>query len=137
MSDNRMTIKPSDINTEFSTGAVRGDSTGRGQFSLMPFDALLELAKLFEAGALKYAARNWEKGIPLSKFLDSEFRHTERLLAGDTSEPHAVQRAWNSLCFLATYLRIGRGQLPAELNDLPLVPVPGHEISMTTTSDLD
>lgn len=122
-----MKIKPSEKNVEFATGAVRGDSTGRGRFSLLPFDALLEIAKVFEAGSLKYAERNWERGIPLSRFLDSGFRHLERLTAGDTTEPHAGQAAWNYLCFLATFLRIQSGGLPAELDDLPGRPTQVHD----------
>lgn len=109
--------------TEYTTGAIRQETSGRGLPSLLPFDALIELSKLFEAGAHKYAPRNWEKGIPLSRYIDSQFRHTSKIMEGDLSEPHVTQNAWNAVCLLATHLRIRDGKLPPELNDLPNLPL--------------
>jgi hypothetical protein len=60
---------------EYSSGAVRDVATGKGRFDLLPPHALMRLAQLYEVGATKYAARNWEKGIPLDRFIDSAFRH--------------------------------------------------------------
>lgn len=101
------------------TGAVRSSGEGRGRPSLLPFDALMEVSIHFEEGAAKYDDRNWEKGLKLSRYLDSMLRHVTDITMGDTSESHERAIAWNALCFLATWKRIENGTLPAELDDLP------------------
>lgn len=112
-----------------STGASRSCARGRGKPSLLPFDALMELAKHFEEGAKTYAPRNWEKGLPLSWFLDSHFRHLTSVMMGETDESHATAMTWNMVCFLATWLRIENGTLPAELDDLP------HHVASKSITD--
>lgn len=87
----------------------------------IPPTGLVEVAKIFEAGALKYEPRNWEKGIPLSRFLDSGLRHLCRAERKDDDEPHLTMGCWNLLCMLETKLRIDAGFLPAELNDAPVL----------------
>lgn len=86
---------------------------------LLPVSAIIEVSKIFEEGARKYDARNWEKGIPMSRFLDSGIRHAMKWLRGDRDEPHLAQACWNFLCGLDTLKRIEDGRLPAELDDLP------------------
>lgn len=112
-------IKDSEEKQVASTGATRSSSKGRGRPSLLPFDALMELAIHFEEGAEVHAPRGWEKGLPLSWYLDSMFRHLTGIMMGDTSESHERAYAWNAVCFLATWVRIKNGTLPAELDDLP------------------
>ncbi len=112
-------LKDSGKRSEFSTGAVRDIQEGKGRMDLLPASALIEVSKIFEKGACKYQARNWEKGIPLSRFFDSGIRHTMKWLRGDRDEPHLAQACWNFLCLLDTQERIKMGQLPMELNDLP------------------
>jgi hypothetical protein len=86
---------------------------------LMPVRALFEVAKVMEEGARKYAARNWEMGIPLHRFIDSGLRHAMKHLRGDRDEPHLAMACWNLLCCIDTQMRIEEGLLPVELNDLP------------------
>ena len=59
--------------------------------------AILELSKHYEAGAIKYGERNWEKGIPLHSFIDSGIRHLLKFSRGDTDEPHDRAFIWNML----------------------------------------
>jgi len=118
-----MKIKDSGKRTNFKTGAVRDGQEGKGRMDLLPVSALIEVAKIFEAGAIKYAARNWEKGIPLSRFMDSGLRHAMKHLRGDRDEPHLAMAAWNFLCLLDTQERIANGLLPMGLNDLPRNPI--------------
>lgn len=63
---------------------------------------LLEVAKHFEEGALKYGERNWEKGIPVRCYIDSALRHYLKFLRGDTDEPHDRAFVWNVLCCMWT-----------------------------------
>jgi hypothetical protein len=75
--------------------------------------ALIEVSKHYEAGANKYAERNWEKGIPLHCYIDSGIRHYLKFLRGDSDEPHDRAFVWNMLGALWTH-----GNKP-ELIDLP------------------
>ena len=60
-------------------------------------NAMLEVAKHYEAGCIKYGERNWEKGIPLHCFIDSAIRHYFKWLRGDKDEPHDRAFLWNML----------------------------------------
>ncbi len=104
---------------EFSTGAERQASSGKGTPVLVPGDAIIDIAKLFEKGAAVYGERNWEKGIPLSEILNSLERHLQEEKMGKTDENHARALAWRAVIYLATKLRIENGLLPAELDDMP------------------
>ena len=64
--------------------------------------AILEVSKHYEAGAKKYAERNWEKGIPLHCYIDSGVRHYLKYLRGDNDEPHDRAFIWNMLGALWT-----------------------------------
>ena len=93
-------IKDSGDRTAFSTGAVRDMHTGKGRCDLLPMCVLLRLARHYEAGALKYSDRNWEKGIPAHSFADSALRHIFKYMDGQTDEYHLIAAIWN-LCGLA------------------------------------
>lgn len=102
------------------TGAVREAPTGKGRFDLLPPYGLRRLAQHFENGTRsKYPPRNWEKGLPLSRFMDAALRHLNDYQGGDRREDHLAAAAWNVLCFIETEERIRLGKLPAELADLP------------------
>lgn len=104
---------------EFATGAVRDCHAGKGRMDLLPLRALMRLAQHYEAGCQKYGDRNWEKGIPLSRYFDSAMRHLCKWALGWNDEPHLVAAAWNILCLLETVLRMEEGALPKELADMP------------------
>lgn len=63
---------------------------------------LLEVAKHFEEGALKYGDNNWRKGIPVRCYIDSAVRHYLKFLRGDRDEPHDRAFCWNILCCIWT-----------------------------------
>lgn len=63
---------------------------------------LLEVAKHFEEGCKKYGERNWEKGIPTARYIDSAIRHYLKWLRGDKDEPHDRAFCWNILCCIWT-----------------------------------
>ena len=116
------TLKDSGARESFTTGSVRDTRVGKGRFDLLPPRAMREVAQHFEAGAAKYGDRNWEKGQPLSRYLDSALRHTMLVLQGETDENHAAAAAWNLLCFIDTRARVAAGLLPPELDDMPVTP---------------
>ena len=104
---------------KFSTGAVRDCGEGKGRFDLIPPFALTALALHYERGSLKYGDRNWLKGIPISKFIDSCIRHLIRYMKGGREEPHLVAAMWNIVGAVETLERIELGLLPVTLDDLP------------------
>jgi len=114
-------VKDSGKRQEFGTGSVRDTNIGKGRFDLMPPYALLRLAQHYENGAEKYGDRNWEKGQPLSRYVDSALRHMLKLLMGLEDEDHLSAAAWNILAVVETQMRIRLGLLPKELDDLPTV----------------
>jgi len=113
------TFKDSGDRQQFSTGAVRDASRAKGRFDLLPPFALALVACIFEDGSLKYAARNWEGGIPVGRFVDSAMRHLEKYQAGLRDEPHLSMAAWNVLCALWTACMVRLGLRDAALFDLP------------------
>jgi hypothetical protein len=112
-------IKDSGQRRDFKTGAVRDMASGKGRFDLIPWEVIRALAIHYEKGCLKYGDRNWEKGIPVHSFLDSAMRHSAQVIDGCDDENHLIASIWNLVCAYQTILRIQRGELPAELYDLP------------------
>lgn len=117
-----MNIKDSGSRTKFDSGAQRDCQGGKGRMDLLPWRAIMELSKVYEAGCEKYGDRNWEKGIPLSRYSDSGPRHFGRWMAGEIDEEHLKMACWNFMSMLDTILRIKDGVLPESLNDLPCCP---------------
>lgn len=116
---NKLQLRDSGVRRKFHAGAVRDGVEGKGAFHLLPIFGVLRGALQMERGAKKYAARNWEKGIPLSTYLDSGLRHAFAALAGFDDEPHLDAAIWNFMCLAETRERIRAGLLPKTLDDLP------------------
>jgi hypothetical protein len=108
--------------SEFSTGAVRDASIGKGLPSCLPTDSLRVLSCHFERGAQKYGRDNWTQGIPYSRYIDALNRHLWAFQEGKVDEPHLVAVAWNAICLLATAKRVQLGDLPKELCDIAIDP---------------
>ncbi len=99
--------------------AVRDVSTGKGRYDLISPIAMQRLADHYENGATKYDPRNWEKGMPLSVFLDSMERHLTKFREGHREEDHMSAVGWNAFGLIHTEEMIKRGLLPKEFDDLP------------------
>ena len=104
---------------QFATGSVRGDRAGKGRYDLLPPEALHRYAVHMENGAKVYGDRNWEKGQPISRYLDSALRHLFKYLLGLKDEDHLAAAFWNIGAALTTEERVNNGTLPSELADLP------------------
>lgn len=107
-----MMIKDSGNRTEFSTGAVRDMHEGKGRFDLLPWNAIHEVAKHCEEGAIKYGEHNIDKGIPQHSLIDSAIRHLSKYIRNEEDEDHLRAACWNLLWALEQ-----RTTHP-ELNDL-------------------
>ena len=92
-----MEIKDSGNRREFESGAVRDMSEGKGRMDLLPWSAIMEVAKHCENGAKKYGEHNVDKGIPTHSLCDSAARHLAKYFEGWDDEPHLLAAAWNLL----------------------------------------
>lgn len=106
-------IKDSGDRTQFSTGAVRDMHAGKGSMWLLPMFALLRTSRHYEKGAEKYGPMNWNKGIPVSSFIDSALRHLVKYMCGCDDEDHLAAAAFNVL---------GAMEMEATMKDLIDVP---------------
>ncbi len=122
--NNTPTVKDSGVRESFPTGSVRDTRAGKGRYDLLPTRALRRVARHFEAGATKYGDRNWERGQPISRYLDSALRHTFNHLEGQRDEDHLAAAAWNILAAIETGERVKAGILPESLDDAPRLTTP-------------
>ncbi len=111
--------KDSGSKDSFSTGYQRDCRDGKGRYDLLPMNAIDRLAKLYERGAKKYGDRNFAKGAPFSRTIDSAFRHMARWMAGHRDEDHLAAILWNCGQIMEYEVAIERGDLPKELDDMP------------------
>lgn len=94
--------------------AVREPSSGKGRFDLITPFGIQRLARWYELGAQKYSDRNWEKGIPFSRYVDSASRHLNKFIMGMTDEDHLAAAAWNILAIIH-HQELGQ----TDLDDMP------------------
>lgn len=87
---------------------------------LLPWDALLELAKHYDAGRGKYPERGWEQGLKWSEgTAASLMRHLAKWQQGenidpDNGMPHDLAIAWNALALITFRIRdIGEDDRPS------------------------
>jgi hypothetical protein len=106
-------LKDSGFREVYTSGAQRDNREGKGRFDLIAGQGLLRLSRLYEAGALKYSGRNWEKGMNISRYVDAAFRHLTKYMMGCDDEDHLAAVAFNVFAIMHH-----ESELP-ELQDLP------------------
>ena len=94
--------------------AIREPTEGKGRYDLISPFALRRLAVHYERGSKKYADRNWEKGMPYSRYIDSAKRHLDQFVMGKTDEDHLAAAAWNIFAIMH-HQELGQ----SELDDMP------------------
>ncbi len=113
-------MKPKDgKRTEYSSGALRSNRTGRGRYDLVSPHGLKRLAVQYEEGGIQKGDRNWERGFPISRAICSAIGHLMDHLTGDRSEDHLAAAAWQEFAAMHFEEEIERGTLPVLLNDVP------------------
>lgn len=75
------------------------------RLDLIPVEALIELARVYSMGAIKYDDDNWRKGMPWSKCIRATLSHFFKWRSGQVIDPetgchHLAQVAWNALTLL-------------------------------------
>lgn len=106
-------------NEQFSTGAMRELSGSRMRPDLVSPFAMQRLGEHLAKGAKKYVERNWEKGIPISRCVESLYRHLLKYQMGERDEDHIAAILCNAMFVAHIEEMVKRGVLPNELLDLP------------------
>ena len=115
----KTTLKQSGGEDQFTTGAVRDISTDKSRPDLISPFAEERLGDWLKLGAERYAERNWEKGMPMSRCLASLCRHVMKFKQGLKDEDHLAAILFNAMALIHYEEMIEKGALPKELNDLP------------------
>lgn len=103
------------------SGAYREPQNGRPRYDLIPVEALLGWARWMAQGAEKYSDRNWEKGMPISRYEASAYRHLAEYMLGDRQEDHLSAILFNIGAIMHHEYYINRGSLPHSLDDRPAI----------------
>jgi hypothetical protein len=90
-----------------AVGGVKFDQ-GKPEMDLLPREALVEIAKGFGFGAVKYGRFNWRNGLKWSRVYSALNRHLAAWNAGEDFDPESglnhLAHAGCNLMFLLTYL---------------------------------
>ena len=79
-----------------------------------PPEVIEALGVVLTYGSKKYGDRNWEKGMPFSRYVDSAKRHLDKYIMGMTDEDHLAAAAWNIFAIMH-HQELGQ----TELDDMP------------------
>lgn len=69
-------------------GGKKSDN-GKPRISLIPTDALNQMAIGFTYGANKYGEHNYRNGIKISRLLDAAYRHMNAFKEGEDLDPES------------------------------------------------
>ena len=85
----------------------RKDDDNKLPWHLLPPDALEEILRVLQFGAVKYEPRNWEKGMAYSRLFSALMRHCWAWFRGERLDPetklHHLAHAACCVLFLLTY----------------------------------
>lgn len=82
---------------------------GKPRWDLLPAE-IEEIVKVYTIGAVKYAERNWEKGMSWGRVFGSLMRHAWAFWRGETNDKetglnHMAHVAWNAIALLTYSIR--------------------------------
>lgn len=113
-------LKDSGKREDFETGCVRDAAENKSRPDLISPYFMMRVGDHLEKGASKYAERNWEKGMPISRCIASLERHLSQYKMGLIDEDHLAAISCNIMFIIHYEAMIERGLLPEELADMPL-----------------
>lgn len=97
--------------TDPNTGGEKGSKPER--YDLVPWEAMDEVARVYEFGSRKYDDHNWRKGYKWSLSIAAAFRHLAKFVTGETYDTesglhHCAHAAFHMLA-LVTFTQKGLG----------------------------
>lgn len=83
---------------------------GKNQLELIPPEWIWGLAMVLTRGAVKYASRNWERGMKWSYPVGCALRHLLKFVCGErydaeSGNHHLAMAAWNCLALMSYDIR--------------------------------
>lgn len=84
------TANGGEVRSVSSTGGEKGVKPEA--YALIPWDAMDEVARVYNAGAEKYAAHNWRRGYEWSKSFSAACRHLFAFWKGEEIDPELGTR---------------------------------------------
>lgn len=82
---------------------VKHDS-GKPSISLIPAEAIIGEAEVFDFGAKKYGRHNFRLGMDHTRVLDAAFRHLLAIMNGEDIDKESGKPHWaHARCCLAMY----------------------------------
>lgn len=107
-----------------STGGQKGSKLER--YDLIPVEPLAHVARVYGAGARKYADRNWEKGYDWSLSYAAMQRHANQFWGGEWADeetgcPHLASVIFHAMALMEYH------ETHPEFDDRPRVPRPEVE----------
>ena len=110
-------MEKEDNNTISYVDPYNSFSTNNSRYDLIPYSSLKRVADLYEKGANEYGERNWEKGMPLTRFLDSAIRHLFQRISSEKDEDHLAAGCWNAMGYIEILRKINGVYLPKKLDN--------------------
>lgn len=105
-------LKDSGQRKQYEGGGLR-ERARMSRFDLLPVPPLERWAEHLGRGALKYADRNWEQGLPLDDFIDSALSHLLSFMSGDREEDHLAAVLWNIGAYITIEEKVLNGKQKA------------------------
>lgn len=112
-------MKDSGLRRQFSTGAERDRADDKPRPDLVSPHAAWREGIWMGKGAVKYSARNWEKGMPISECIASIERHLIKYKLGMTDEDHMAAIRTNAGFIIHYEEELKAGRLPRDIDDMP------------------
>lgn len=93
---------------------------GKPRWELLAYDAIEGIVRVLTFGAVKYEARNWERGILYGRVFGAILRHLWKWWMGENNDPETglshLDHAGCELMFLSAYEKRGM----TEFDDRPV-----------------
>ncbi len=101
-----------------SKGKTKKFDSGKPMMSMIPQEALLEVAKSFTHGATKYGKYNYSEGIEYTRMIDASLRHINKALKGkDLDEDSGKDNLYHLANAVASLMILLDGQITKTIID--------------------
>jgi hypothetical protein len=121
MSNEALTATPATAAPKADGGGLRFN-TGKNMLELLPIEWIWGVGMVTTRGSIKYAIRNWERGMKWSYLVGCALRHLFKFVSGERYDPetgchHLAMVAWNALALMSYDIRTLAGT-PTGENDM-------------------
>lgn len=121
-------LETTETPAEFTSGAKRSNSSGRGHFEDLSPLACKRIAVHFELGAAAHGEWNYMLGMPIKRSIQSCLRHindymTCRLLGVTPKEDNLAAGVFNLISAMHTEELIKLGKADPSLDDIPTLTI--------------